>query len=291
MSRFSYTFNKLLKILYLCLLISVLTTINAEKPNKIVIAPYFLNDPSIIEGIANGNRKANKHFGNNCSGFVSRQANAHLEVIEDLEFLKVYVESKADTTLVVKNERTGEVFCNDNVIGTSPEIGLAPWVAGNYSVYVGRSQRNSAADFKLVVTEFQSYLEEFAALDEDASLITIAPDFSPDPYAFPFEAGGESLASNFGFTCKGYIADKPDHVIKLAGLFEYLRIYVESEEDTTLVMVSRLTSRSYCNDDATSFNPVLTHRRMPAGTYDIYVGMHQPNQRALYTLYISQKEP
>ncbi len=285
------TFNQILKSLGLSLLISLTLTISAKSPNKIVVTPYFLDDPLTIKGVANGNYKASRRFNSYCSGFVARQANAYLEITEGFKFLRIYTKSHNDTTLVVENDSTGEVFCNDNAKGINPEVKLTPWPAGKYSIYVGRSQKNFIANFELLITEFQSHLEDFALIDEDSHLINIAPGFNPDPYTLPFEAGGGNLASSLGFACKGYIADKPDHSIKLTEFFEYLRIYVESKEDTTLMMVSRLTNRSYCNDDTKNFNPALSHERMPAGIYDIYVGMHKPDQRAPYTLYISQKQP
>ena len=286
-----FTLSQVLKPLGLSLLMGLLLTVSAKSPHKIVLDPYFLDDPFIIEGVANGNYKASRRFDSNCSGFVARQANAHLEITEGFEFLRVYTKSHNDTTLVIQNDGTGEVFCNDNTKGINPEIRLTPWPTGKYNIYVGRSQKNFIANFELFITEFQSHLEDFALINEDSYLITITPGFNPDPYTLPFEAGGKNLASSFGHACKGYIADKPDHSIKLTEPFQYLRIYVESKEDTTLVMVSRLTNRSYCNDDAKSFNPALVRKRMAAGVYDIYVGMHEPDQRAPYTLYISQKQP
>ncbi len=280
-----------MKILYLYLGIALLLITHARGVNKIAIGPYFLDDPFVITGVTNGKLDARRSFGNNCKGFVSKQADAQLEITEDFEFLRIYVQSQINTTIIVKNDHTGEVFCNDNAKSIT-EIKRTPWPKGKYSIYVGREQKKSAANFELFVTEFKSYLKDFAAVHEDEQVVNITPNFSPDPYALSFEAGGKNLADQFGSNCKGYIADEPDHTIKLKGFFEYLKVYVESKKDTTLVMVSRLTTRSYCDDNGGSgSNPALSHRRLPAGTYDIYVGMHKPNQRAPYTLYISQKRP
>lgn len=260
----------------------------AKNTNHIRLAPYFLEDPLVVTGKVNGRRRASKHFSAECQGFTSKKVQAHLEISEDLEFLRLYVKSDVATTLIIENRSTEEIFCNDSN-DINPEIRFTNLAAGKYSVYVGRRKKKFPADFELFITEFQSDVSEFLVKAEDKKLVSISPDFRPDPYILPFEAGGESLASNFGASCRGYIANTPDHIFKLTALFEYLKIYVRSKVDTTLIMVSRRTGISYCNDDALDFNPAISHKHLPAGFYDVYVGMHDPEKRALYTLYITEK--
>jgi hypothetical protein len=98
--------------------------------------------------------------------------------------------------------------------------------------------------------------------------------FLPDPYVLSFVAGGPESAFDYGPDCFGDIATEPDHVLYL-GEFEYLKLEVTSEADTTLVVYGEPYGDWLCNDDGNSggngLNPVLEGSWLEV-LYYVYVG-------------------
>jgi len=126
--------------------------------------------------------------------------------------------------------------------------------------------------------------------------ITLAPLFSPDPQELEYIAGGTVSASetygadSSGETCAGFIASEPDHVLTLeagsSGMdsFGYLRMYVTSDADTTLVIVRTTNDDFLCNDDSNGVNPQIEVDDWPFGTYNIYVGTFAEDTLTNYTI-------
>ncbi|MEM6431824.1 MAG: hypothetical protein AAF708_21485 [Deinococcota bacterium] len=94
--------------------------------------------------------------------------------------------------------------------------------------------------------------------------------FLPDPYVLSFVAGGPDSAFDYGPDCFGDIATEPDHVLYL-GNFDYLKLEVTSEADTTLVVYGEPYGDWLCNDDGNGLNPVLEGSWLE-GLYYVYVG-------------------
>ena len=112
--------------------------------------------------------------------------------------------------------------------------------------------------------------------------------FQPDPHTVQLQAGGNIDASVLGAGCLGLIADAPDFdVVFEAGTLP-LNIYVQSAEDTTLV-VNAPDGNWYCNDDTNGLNPVLSFQNPQSGLYDIWVGSFGGVPQA--TLFISELPP
>ena len=131
--------------------------------------------------------------------------------------------------------------------------------------------------------------------------ISLEPLFSPDPQALEYLAGGDVDAAEAfgqdlnGDACVGLIADVPDHVLTLEpdedGAFDsfgYLRIFVESEADTTLVVVNEETGDYLCNDDTFGLNPQVEAEDWPFGAYSIYVGTFTSDEFPEYTIFFSE---
>ncbi|MEM6914315.1 MAG: serine protease [Pseudomonadota bacterium] len=104
----------------------------------------------------------------------------------------------------------------------------------------------------------------------------ITSGFTPDPLVYEIQAGGNLQASAAQKDCAGFVADAPD--IRLtyeAGEFP-LRIYVESDADTTL-LINRPDGTWLCNDDREEgdLNPEILMRSPMAGQYDVWVGTYE----------------
>ena len=130
--------------------------------------------------------------------------------------------------------------------------------------------------------------------------LTLAPFFSPDPQTLEYIAGGPvDAAETYGFDpsgelCAGFVALTPDHVLTLEpgsssmGSFGYLRVYVESDTDTTLVIERVGTDEVLCNDDTAGTNPQIEVDDWPFGDYNIYVGTFSPETLESYTIAFSE---
>ncbi len=130
-------------------------------------------------------------------------------------------------------------------------------------------------------------------LAQTGAEISLAPDFQPDPMIFGYISGGPTNAEeSYGSDCKGYIAIEPDHVLTLEADFSYLRIYVSSSSDTTMIVIPTAGSQIMCNDDMASgnHNPQVTSS-FAAGVYHIYVGSFDEDGLANYNIYFSANSP
>lgn len=111
----------------------------APRYNTINLSSGFQPDPQQFEITAGGNTPASK-AGSNCTGYVHGLAPDMDFNFEAGEYqLVVYVESSADTTLVV-NDADGNWLCNDDFSsssGTNPAIKWVNPPSGNYNVWVG----------------------------------------------------------------------------------------------------------------------------------------------------------
>ncbi|MDM9383184.1 hypothetical protein QUB80_21040 [Chlorogloeopsis sp. ULAP01] len=121
--------------------------------------------------------------------------------------------------------------------------------------------------------------------------VTIGLKFSPDPMTVRGMSGG-SLPGNQVVNktetstgpCAGFIDEKPDHILKLTSKFDYLKLQVESPEDTTLIVSG--PGGIWCNDDFESKNPGILGEWLP-GTYQVWVGSYQKDKYFPYSLQIT----
>lgn len=112
--------------------------------------------------------------------------------------------------------------------------------------------------------------------------ITLRPGFLPDPQTAAGIARGAVDANSYAPTCSGFVGAPPDHALVLRGAEPWMRIYVTSALDTTLV-VRRPDGTWACSDDAFGRNPAV-EGAFPAGRYLIWVGTYHAGTQAPYTL-------
>lgn len=128
--------------------------------------------------------------------------------------------------------------------------------------------------------------------------VTLKNGFTPDPFSKSLQAGGTIKTELGGVKAK--VARAPDfklhftaEVLLANQLPAPLRIYVESKQDTTLLV--NLPDGSWvANDDGGgNNNPQLRFGRPQSGRYDIWVGTfgHDEKGRPAATLYISELPP
>ena len=124
----------------------------------------------------------------------------------------------------------------------------------------------------------------FTERDATAQEITLEPaygsavlggGFEPDPYTVQFPAGGLIPAEGLAAGCGGYFNPlRPDYRIHYTpGQFLPLRIFVESDVDTTLI-VNDPAGDWHCDDDSGSdVNPAIQFPSPQAGEYHMWIGV------------------
>ena len=121
--------------------------------------------------------------------------------------------------------------------------------------------------------------------------ITLEDRVKPDPLVLRGTTGGEIRAAervntegtNTGF-CNGFIDEKPNYILVLTNFFEFLKIEVDSQTDTTIII--RGPGGVWCNDDSNNANPAIEGQWQP-GKYQIWIGSYQENTNNNYRLKIT----
>lgn len=86
--------------------------------------------------------------------------------------------------------------------------------------------------------------------------------------------------------CVGFVDAEPDHTLVLKDFFGYLRVQVQSPQDTTIIV--RGPGGTWCNDDAEGKNPGIGGEWL-AGSYDVWVGSFDRDSYYPYILRISNE--
>ena len=122
--------------------------------------------------------------------------------------------------------------------------------------------------------------------------VTIRPRFSPDPMTIRGISGGAVAAASVAGRqdtptgpCVGFMDEQPDHTLVLTSFFSYLKLQVESPQDTTLVISG--PGGTWCNDDFQGKNPGIAGQ-WQAGTYRVWVGSYNTNNYLPYLIKISK---
>ena len=271
----------------------------------------FRGDPRSYDVRIGGNgestvRTSELGLGEGCAGFVATDAPAmRLTYRAGRSPLRIATCSAADTTLLVHGPDGW--YCNDDAVGTNPEVRLDTPRTGDYEIFIG-NVRAEGVTGELKLSELTSR----QLCDGDASSYTpgttLIPDvveptpsgtpralqhtqpprygratleagFSGDPRWVPAQAGasnaGAVQASTLGLGdgCRGIVdSTKPDYLIDYTPGTNNLRTGFCSSGDTSVVVRSP-SGRFACDDDSGSgTNPDLTIERPERGLYAVWVG-------------------
>ena len=135
--------------------LSTNSSIAQIRTNKITVDDSFISQPFNIEGISGGRftateiTKTENTATGYCDGFVDRQPNHILKLNSFFNFLKIEVQSPADTTILIKGP--GGIWCNDDSDTPNPII-EGQWQPGIYQVWIGSYQANSNDNYRIRIT-------------------------------------------------------------------------------------------------------------------------------------------
>lgn len=260
---------------------------HAQERN-LTLAPGFMPDPMQRSYISGGGQEANGIFGTDmrgiaCSGSISQTPDHVMTLTDGFDFLKVWNQSAADTTLIIDGPGRFLLCDDDGGEGLNELIEHSNWVPGEYRIYVG-SYGGGVHNYELFVSELPGSgtpgsSSGYADTSEERHL-AITPGFSPDPWRVSFISGGVQSASTqfgtdmLGNSCQGNVAATPDHEMTLLDTFSYLQLWTQADGDTTLI-VDGPGKFLLCDDDGGSgLNEHIEYTSWPAGDYRIYVGSY-----------------
>ncbi len=201
--------------------------------------------------------------------------------------------------------------CDDDTYGTNPAVeGSFP--AGTYRIWVGSYRQGENSNYQLYFTELRSVTPSSlggtggtgssgggagggAALQQldmsgtqaNFQSVRVRPGFTPDPARSRGRSGGEVNANQLGGACRGWVARRPDHFVQLQRNFAFLRIFVDSSADTTLV-VRTPGGQILCNDDTYGLNPSVEQQSWPQGQYQVWVGSYSEGDHDRYQLNVTE---
>ena len=123
--------------------------------------------------------------------------------------------------------------------------------------------------------------------------ITLGNKVMPDPLVIRGETGGKYKAAELintegtstGF-CNGFVNKKPNHFLVLSNFFEFLKIEINSNSDTSIIIEG--PGGVWCNDDFHGINPLIEGQWQP-GKYKIWIGSYQKNNDQDYQMKITSK--
>jgi hypothetical protein len=118
--------------------------------------PGFSPDPRQLSGTSGGSTSAREVAGRvdtptgACVGFMTDQPDHNLELKAFFKYLAVSVQSREDTTIVVKGP--GGIWCNDDYDGKNAGVS-GEWLPGNYQIWVGSFKKGNSLPYTLRITE------------------------------------------------------------------------------------------------------------------------------------------
>lgn len=208
--------------------------------------------------------------------------------------LYIYVEGDGDTMLLV-NTPGGDWVCDDDSHGDlDPLVSFSSAADGLYNIWVGSySDENHSAT--LYVSEINpgsgsSTGGPNPGAQPTFGRVELEGGFRPDPHTVSLRAGG-SIEVEVGECSYGYVAEAPDvDLYYTTSGGQDLYIYVEADDDATL-LVNRPDGTWICDDDGfEGTNPILVIPKAPGGLYDIWVGTYGDDLTDA-RLHISEVDP
>ena len=124
---------------------------NAQRVSQIfenVTIQYpFSPDPLTVRGMSGGSIPGSQIAGTEttptgpCKGFMDEAPDHTLKLVSKFEYLKLVVNSPADTTMIIKGP--GGTWCNDDFDDKNPGV-VGEWLRGTYQIWIGSYKENDS---------------------------------------------------------------------------------------------------------------------------------------------------
>jgi hypothetical protein len=240
-----------------------------------------------------------------CAGFINAAPTVTLIWGGQSDFLDAFFYSDYDPMLIVQTP-DGEYLCNNDasVKVLDPTIHIERPAAGPYNIWVGSPAAKqwipgilvltarpdvNVGNFSLVGLVKRTVASETSAAPVEGERAVVPIQLSTRGVAIAgLQAGGQPVTQSMVISgvvpaselpipdqqCTGFIGGAPDYAFDWTGKADALRIFFESSQDTTL-LVMLPSGKDLCNDDATTstnLNPMVDVSNPQEGRYFVFVG-------------------
>lgn len=208
-----------------------------------------------------------------CVGWVTREPDLILRVMNPTPALRVWVESSRDTTLVI-NTHDGRWRCDDDSAGSqNPQVLLDEAGVGQYDIWVGSFARGVAVQGVLHVEPVE-WVNPSTGTIATAGTIDLPASNAPEPRTInvPSHPAGTFDGRWVAPGCWARMTAAPDAILRVPAGMETLRIAVpQSDRDAMIVL--RAPDKSWrCQPVSAPFSI----DEPAAGTYDLWIGQRIP---------------
>jgi hypothetical protein len=131
---------------------------NAQPASQIfgdvTIQHPFSPDPLTVRGMSGGSIPGSQIAGTEttptgpCKGFMDEVPDHTLKLVSKFEYLKLVVNSPADTTMIIKGP--GGTWCNDDFDDKNPGV-VGEWLRGTYQIWIGSYKENDSLPYTLKI--------------------------------------------------------------------------------------------------------------------------------------------
>jgi hypothetical protein len=289
-----------------------LPSVAAAQP--VQLSAGFVPDPTRASGMAGGMVQSQSVPGapGNCRGFIPGAPQQIIQTPTGFNFLRLIAQPLAGTDLTLMVRGTSQTWCADDTYGNVPGLDLQALPPGRYDVYVGTYSQSGPAPFQLLMSELQSTVPDNNTAVRPQPQYPVRPqpqveanalgalDFTGRPLFGRMMVAGNFITRsvrgrNGGALgaqgihgqgiCRGFFQGPPNHVVALTQPQNFLRMYVVSAADSTLV-IRRPDGQVLCNDDTYQLNPGV-EGSFPAGLYQVWVGTYRENESRPYQLTVT----
>lgn len=121
---------------------------------NVTIQYPFSPDPLTVRGMSGGSiagsqiAKTETTPTGPCKGFMDEKPDHTLKLVSKFEYLKLVVNSPADTTMIIKGP--GGTWCNDDFDGKNPGV-VGEWLPGTYQIWIGSYKENDSLPYTLKI--------------------------------------------------------------------------------------------------------------------------------------------
>jgi hypothetical protein len=285
------------------------------------LAAGFPLDPTFLSVQAGGEVDAS-NLGGNCRGFINAQPVVTVNWTGKADLAQIFYYSSQDPTLVVLTP-DGKLLCSDDAGEQllDPALRIENPVEGTYRIWLGSYAKGQLIPGVLVLTSKPEInVGEFSLANLVrrpalvASLARPTPQVAEQAFrepltaraskAAPLQAGGELATAEvtsegkvpiFALPiktkgCAGLVSAQPDYVFDWSGETKNLRVFFESELDSSLLVLGP-NGLVACSDDyqaGANINPLVDLPNPAEGSYSVYVGRLNPAQPVEGTLTITE---
>ena len=267
---------------------------------SVTLSPGFSPDPHSVSILSGGDLSVEDlNLGSGCVGYATRAPDYTVQFTGTSDRLRFYVEGEGDTGLVVAGPGK-EIRCNDDWSGLDPMVTFVGAEAGRYDVWVSSYSSGDNVSSMLYVTELDyepgsgsSAMAGDLDIGGSSSIFgrtVLSAGFMPDPFTVPVTSGGSNNVSamDLGAGCVGYATSTPDYILDYTAGQSMLRIFVDGEGDTALI-INAPDGSWHCDDDSYgTIDPSVTFQRPGSGQYDIWVASYSSGTNVSGTLKITE---